>query len=103
MLQINDDWIQVALRVSDEDGPGQGDRTLLKNLLRHQVVIKPKAFNPNCLSDSGSSEINRRLSSTTNAIGKQPALIQILERAGTLKFHQKNNSLKKKKTKKVKR
>jgi len=34
-LHINDGWIQVALRVTDMDGPGKGDRTLLATLLRH--------------------------------------------------------------------
>lgn len=33
LLQVTDEWIQVALRVTEEDGPGQGDRTLLRILL----------------------------------------------------------------------
>ena len=52
ILQINDEWIQVALRVTDEDGPGQGDRTLLKNLLKHQIVIKPREIDPGTLVTS---------------------------------------------------
>ena len=32
---VNDTWIQIALRVTDADGPGKGDRSLLGVLLRH--------------------------------------------------------------------
>ncbi len=35
ILHINDEWIQVALRITDEDGPAKGDRTLLATLLKH--------------------------------------------------------------------
>ena len=41
ILQVTDEWIQVALRVTEEDGPGKGDRNLLKILLTSRVMLKP--------------------------------------------------------------
>ena len=41
LLFVTDEWIQIALRVTDPDGPGKGDRSLIRVLLHHQVVIKP--------------------------------------------------------------
>ncbi len=41
MLQVNNLWIQVALRVTEDDGITRGDRTLLRVLLQNQVVLKP--------------------------------------------------------------
>ena len=39
-LQVNDQWLQIALRVTDRDGPGKGNRGLLRLLIRNQVIIK---------------------------------------------------------------
>ena len=45
MLQVNELWIQVALRVTEEDGVTRGDRSLLRVLLKNAVVLKPNDKN----------------------------------------------------------
>ena len=59
LLQVNDTWIQIALRVTDTDGPGKGDRSLLGVLVRQEVVIKGASFDPIQYS-SGSHNKNKR-------------------------------------------
>ena len=41
LLQLDNEWLQVAIRVTEEDGPCKGNQKLLQILLKHQVVIKP--------------------------------------------------------------
>ena len=45
MLQVNELWTSVALRVTEEDGVTKGDRSLLRVLLRNAVVLKPNDRN----------------------------------------------------------
>lgn len=40
LLQLNQLWIRVALRVSEEDGPAHDGLVLLKTLLSHDIVFK---------------------------------------------------------------
>lgn len=40
LLQLSSTWIQVALRLSQEDVPGNEDLPLLKTLLNHEIVYK---------------------------------------------------------------
>lgn len=43
LLQLNYEWVQVALRVSENDGPNKGDLSLLKTLVSNDIVYK-RAF-----------------------------------------------------------
>ena len=40
LLSVNDPILQVALRVTEDDGPGQGDMSLLRTLVVNQTVLK---------------------------------------------------------------
>ena len=39
MLWVTDPMIQVALRMTEDDGPGAGDMTLLRTLVVNQAVL----------------------------------------------------------------
>ena len=41
LLSVTDDLLQIALRVTEDDGPLQGDMHLLRVLIKEQTIIKP--------------------------------------------------------------
>lgn len=72
--------------MTDEDGPGKGDRTLLKAMLAHQIVLKP-------LENTDKNENNKEIltslvggRSLKTKIKQKPPLIQMIERAATMRF-----------------
>ena len=41
LLSVTDDLLQIALRVTEDDGPLQGDMQLLRVMIEESTVIKP--------------------------------------------------------------
>ena len=88
LLQVTDEWIQVALKVTEEDGPGAGDRTLLRVLIGMQAMIKPLDKKKKSESEEKSPRENtpkfKRRSRSGN--GRKPSLIGVVRQITNLKL-----------------
>ena len=41
ILSVTDDLLQIALRMTEDDGPAKGDLQLLRVLIENATVVKP--------------------------------------------------------------
>ena len=86
LLFVTDDLLQIALRITEDDGPAKGEMRLLKVLIENGTVVKPTVSSPRTqLTAKESARLNQ------DEHNSEKKLIKAMRIAAGMKFKRIND------------